>query len=107
MINLESKSEEDKSLSRIGTIDDGPCRCLIDKGASHVLLGTDHPFVKGWITRRSLPDLSNAPVPLAAITRAQNQALEKEDAANTLASAQSGAKVKSFRLNILRLSQNV
>ena len=119
MINLESVSEEDKVVRRIGTIDGRPCRCLIDmganrttvpahliqpnkftaveekamlatngveslriakidlkidgishtmlcfvvdKGASHILLGTDHPFVKRWITKRSLPELSNAPV---------------------------------------------
>ena len=46
---------------------------VINKGESHVFLGMDHPFVKHWITRRSLPELSNAPVPLAAITRVQNQ----------------------------------
>ena len=69
---------------------------VIDKDASHVLLGTDHPFVKCWITRRSFPELSNAPVPLAAITRAQNQALEMEDASNQVASTQSAAKVKSL-----------
>ena len=153
MINLESESEEDKALRKIGTIDGRPCKCLIDMGAnrttvpahliqpnkftgveekavlatngveslrtakvdlkiegishtmlvfvidkdaSHVLLGTDHPFVKCWITRRSLPELSNTPVPLAAITRAQNQALEMEDASNQVASTQSGAKVKSL-----------
>ena len=69
---------------------------VIDKDASHVLLGTDHPFVKCWITRRSLPEVSNAPVTLAAITRVQNQALEMEDASNQVASTQSGAKVKSL-----------
>ena len=62
---------------------------VIDKDASPVLLGTDHPFIKCWITRRSLPELSNAPVPLAAITRAQKQALEMEDASNQVASTQS------------------
>ena len=153
MINLDSESEKDKALRKIGTIDGRPCRCLtdtganqttvpahriqpnkftgveekavlatngvanlrtakvnlniegishtmlvfvVDKDASHVLLGTDHPFVKCWITRRSLPEVSNAPVPLAAITRAQNQALEMEDASNQVASTQSGAKVKSL-----------
>ena len=45
---------------------------IINKGASRVLLGTDHSFVKCWITSRSLLDLSNAPVPLTAITRAQS-----------------------------------
>ena len=45
---------------------------IINMGASRVLLGTDHPFVKCWITRRSLLDLSNAPVPLTSITRAQS-----------------------------------
>ncbi len=33
-------------------------------------------------------------MPLAAITRAQNLALEMEDASNQVASTQSGAKVK-------------
>ena len=163
MINLESESEEDKALRRIGTIDGRPCRCLIDTGAnrttvpahliqpnkftgveekavlatngveslrtakvdlkiegishtmlvfvidkdaSHVLLGTDNPFVKYWVTRRSLPELSNALVPLAAISRAQNQALEMEDASNQVASTQSGATVL-FHLNNPRLSQSL
>ena len=61
-----------------------------------MLLDTDHPFIKRWITRRSLPELSNSPVPLAAITRAQKQLLETEDAANKVAGAQSGVKVKSL-----------
>ena len=65
---------------------------VIDKGVSHVLLGMDHPFVKHWITRRSLLELSNAPVPLAAITRAQNLALEMENIANKSASTPSRAK---------------
>ena len=69
---------------------------VIGKDVSHVLLGMDHPFVNCWITRRSLPVLSNAPVPLAAITWAQNQALEMEDASSQVASTQSGAKVKSL-----------
>ena len=34
MINLESESEEDKALRKIRTIDDRPCRCLIDTGAN-------------------------------------------------------------------------
>ena len=61
-----------------------------------MLLGMDHPFVNCWITRRSLPALSNAPVPLAANTWAKKQALEMEDASNQVASPQSGAKVKSL-----------
>ena len=40
--------------------------------------------------------MNNTSVSLAAITRAQNQALETEDAANKVASAQSRAKVKSI-----------
>ena len=34
MINLESVSEEDKAVRRIGTIDGRLCRCLIDTGAN-------------------------------------------------------------------------
>ena len=55
---------------------------VIDKDVSHALLGMDNPFAKCWISRRSLPEVSNSPVPLAAITREQNQALEMEDASN-------------------------
>ena len=138
MINSESESEEEKALRTIETIDNIPCRCLIEmdanqtsvpahlihpsqftgveekavlatngvesvraakfvlkingishtmlvfviaKGASHVLLGLDHPFVKYWITRSSLPGMSNARVPLVATTRAQNMDSGMEDTA--------------------------